>query len=77
MKYILDTHILLWWLGDDENLSLEIREKIINPDNIIYVSAINIWEIEIKKSLGKLKSPDIDEKVIEDCQFEQQELVNL
>ena len=71
MKYILDTHILLWWLSDNENLSLEIREKITNPDNIIYVSAISIWEIEIKKSLGKLRAPEIDVKIITACQFKE------
>ena len=71
MKYILDTHILLWWLSDSKNLSLKIREKITNPNNIIYVSAISIWEIEIKKSLGKLQAPEIDVKIITACQFKE------
>jgi PIN domain nuclease of toxin-antitoxin system len=71
MKYILDTHVLLWWLNGSANLSLEIQEKITNPDNIVYVSAVNVWEIEIKKSLGKLEAPAIDEKIIRDCNFEE------
>ncbi len=71
MKFILDTHILLWWLADDKKLSLQIREIITDPKNIIYVSSINIWEIEIKKSLGKLQAPEIDSEIIAKCQFEE------
>lgn len=71
MKYILDTHILLWWLSDSKNLSLKIREKITNSDNIIYVSAVSIWEIEIKKSLRKLQTPEINAKIIANCQFQE------
>ncbi|MBY0580897.1 MAG: type II toxin-antitoxin system VapC family toxin [Rickettsiales bacterium] len=71
MKFILDTHILLWWLVDDKKLSFQTKEIITDSKNIIYVSSVNIWEIEIKKSLGKLKAPEIDSKIIADCQFEE------
>ena len=71
MKFILDTHILLWWLADDKKLPLQIREIITDPKNIVYVSSINIWEIEIKKSLGKLEAPEIDLEIIAKCQFEE------
>jgi PIN domain nuclease of toxin-antitoxin system len=71
MKFILDTHTLLWWLADDKKLSFQIREIITDSKNIVYVSSVNIWEIEIKKSLGKLKAPEIDSKIIADCQFEE------
>ena len=50
MKFILDTHILLWWLVDDKKLSFQTKEIITDSKNIIYVSSVNIWEIEIKKS---------------------------
>jgi PIN domain nuclease of toxin-antitoxin system len=71
VKFILDTHILLWWLADDKRLSLQTREIITNPKNIVYVSSVNIWEIEIKKSLGKLEAPEIDSKIVAECQFEE------
>lgn len=58
MKLLLDTHILLWWLGDDERLSLELRAVITNPEHFIFVSAASVWEMSIKKSLGKLSVPD-------------------
>ncbi len=64
MKYLLDTHALLWWLEDNPTLSSKAR-KIISLDNsIIYVSSVSAWEIAIKKSLGKLKAPDNLDEVV-------------
>lgn len=54
MSFLLDTHILLWFLANDSKLSNQVREVIINPKNLIFVSAISAWEISIKQSLGKL-----------------------
>ena len=56
--YLIDTHILLWWLSNDKKLVKKIRDLIANPDNQILVSAVTVWEIVIKKSLNKLKAPD-------------------
>lgn len=56
--YIIDTHILLWWLEDPAQLSEEAQAIIGNPDNIIWVSVASIWEISIKVKLGKLEIPD-------------------
>ena len=63
MNILLDTHMLIWALEDNLRLSKESRELIINPDNLVFVSAASVWEISIKKSLGKLQTPDnlIDE----------------
>lgn len=58
MKFLLDTHILIWWLMNDSNLSSEIRLTIENPKNTIFVSSISAWEIAIKKAIGKLQAPD-------------------
>lgn len=55
MKYLLDTHVFLWWLQDDPLLALEAREVIADPRSIICVSAASFWEIAIKKKLGKIK----------------------
>ncbi len=55
MKYLLDTHILLWVLFEDEKLSEEVRDAIRNPDNEIYVSTITYWEISLKYSIGKIE----------------------
>ena len=48
MKYLLDTHIFLWSLNNDWKLKSIIKEILINPENIIYVSVSSAWEIGIK-----------------------------
>ncbi len=57
MNFLLDTHILLWFLANDSKLSGQVREVITNPNNLIFVSTISAWEISIKQSLGKLIAP--------------------
>lgn len=49
MKLLLDTHILLWALTNDEKLSSETRKLIANTDNEIYYSILSLWEIELKR----------------------------
>ena len=58
MKLLLDTHILLWWLADDFALPDLARTAIADPDNVVSVSAVSLWEIAIKRRLGKLDIPD-------------------
>lgn len=53
MRLLLDTHIFLWWLKDDKNLSKQAREFIIDAEQI-YISSASIWEAAIKIKLGKL-----------------------
>lgn len=58
MSFLLDTHILLWFLENDSKLSNQVREVITNPENFIFVSAVSAWEISIKQFLGKLIAPN-------------------
>lgn len=55
MRLLLDTNIFLWCVLDDIKLTKKAREMIINAEER-YVSSASIWEIAIKKSLGKLDS---------------------
>ena len=57
MKLLLDTHALLWFLGNDPQLSACGRQNIENPAHKKFVSAASLWEIAIKLSLEKLKLP--------------------
>ena len=68
--FLLDTHVILWCLTNDKKLPKYIFEKIINPDNKVFVSTVSAWEIVIKKSLGKLECPDDIESVIEENGFD-------
>ena len=54
MKYLLDTHTLLWFLKGDKKLSDGARQLIDNPHNVKFLSIASLWEIAIKVSLGKL-----------------------
>lgn len=54
MNLLLDSHAFLWWLADDQRLSVRARKAITDPTNIVLVSAASIWEIAIKASLGRL-----------------------
>ncbi len=64
MRLLLDTHILLWWLADSPSLPEQARGLIADPGNAVFVSAVSLWEIWLKQSLGKLKlPPDFEEKL--------------
>ena len=54
MKYLLDTHILLWFLTDDKKLSRRARQLIESSSNESFLSIVSLWEIAIKTGLGKL-----------------------
>lgn len=54
IKYLLDTHILLWWLFDDPKLDSLCRDIIRNPSHQIFVSSASAWEIATKYRIGKL-----------------------
>jgi PIN domain nuclease of toxin-antitoxin system len=57
-RLLVDTHVVLWWLADDPALSPTARDAIADPTNEPLVSAASVWEIAIKRSLGKLTTPD-------------------
>jgi PIN domain nuclease of toxin-antitoxin system len=58
VRLLLDTHILLWWLGNDATLSPTAAALIRDPENMVFVSAVSLWEVWLKQSLGKLRLPD-------------------
>jgi PIN domain nuclease of toxin-antitoxin system len=58
LRLILDTHILLWWWDDSSKLSGALRDLIADPDHEVFVSAVSIAEIAVKKSIGRLVVDD-------------------
>jgi len=60
MNLLLDTHVFLWAVDNNPNLSPVAREAIVDGGNIVYVSAASAWEISIKRGIGKLKIPESD-----------------
>lgn len=53
MKLLLDTQILLWAAGEPERLSTTARKLLENPRNELVFSAASLWEIAIKRTLGR------------------------
>jgi PIN domain nuclease of toxin-antitoxin system len=54
LRLLLDTHTLVW--AADKRLDAEARKAIEETAEAVFVSAATIWEIEIKRALGKLKT---------------------
>ena len=57
MRILLDTHIALWAIADDSRLKPAARALIQAPDNLVAVSAASVWEIGIKRALGRGEMP--------------------
>lgn len=69
MRLLLDTHALLWWRDASPRLSGKAADAIGDGANEIIVSSATLWEIVIKRSLGKLRFPDDLEEVIREEEF--------
>jgi PIN domain nuclease of toxin-antitoxin system len=65
MNILLDTHVLIWALENNPELSDGARNSITRARNMVFVSSISIWEIAIKKNLDKLETPDNLQEEIE------------
>ena len=57
MNLLLDTHALLWWLGDPDRLPGRVRQTLSDPHNTVHVSAASAREIAIKVAVGRLSVP--------------------
>ena len=66
---MLDTHVLLWWRDAAASLSLRARSEITDGANEVFVSIASLWEITIKRSLGKLRFLDDLETVLQEEGF--------
>jgi PIN domain nuclease of toxin-antitoxin system len=58
LKLLLDTHAALWFLSGDDRLGGNARRHLTDDSNRVLLSAAVVWEIAIKRSLGKLEVPD-------------------
>ena len=56
MKLLLDTHALLWVLGDPDRMRPETLRTLADDYNTVSVSVVSLWEIVIKRRIGKLQA---------------------
>jgi len=57
VRYLLDTHVFIWWAIEDPRLPADMLDAIGDPANQLYLSAASTWEMMIKSGLGKLRLP--------------------
>lgn len=64
MRFLLDTSVWLWSVGQPERLNQATSDLLLDPRHELYFSAASIWEIAIKVSLGRLQLPESIHTVI-------------
>lgn len=70
MRLLLDTHVLLWAISEPKKLTPKIIELITDINNFIFVSCGSLWELQIKKALGKIILPEEFITSLEQCGYE-------
>ncbi|HKQ08234.1 MAG TPA: type II toxin-antitoxin system VapC family toxin [Blastocatellia bacterium] len=55
MKLLLDTHTFIWWANEPEKLSEKVAAACQDSSNMLILSVVSVWEMQIKMQLGKLK----------------------
>ena len=58
MKLLLDTHAALWLLSGDERLGEDAKRQLTDDTNRVLLSAAVVWEVAVKRALGKVTVPD-------------------
>jgi len=57
MRFLIDTHILLWLLAGSTRISTDLARTLADTQNTVFISTASTWEIAIKVALGKLALP--------------------
>lgn len=70
MKLLLDTHVWLWWMGEPDRLASGTHAAIASPTHLVVVSAASVWEVAIKRRVGKLRFEDDPVAAVERGGFE-------
>ena len=78
MKYLIDTHILIWLAVSPDEISKNVFKIIENPQNDVYISTVSFWEIAIKLSIKKLDLQELEiSDLIKICQDQNIKIVQL
>jgi PIN domain nuclease of toxin-antitoxin system len=64
MQYLLDTHVMIWWITSDQRLSTKAMDLISSHRNLLYWSVASSWEVAIKYQLGRLVFDALPETLI-------------
>lgn len=69
MRLLLDSHVLLWALMDVQKLGAIARGAIASPDNEVFISAVSMWELALKREKGTLRTPNDLTTIVEQRGF--------
>ena len=58
MRVLIDTHVMLWTLDRTDLVGKAAFDILASPDTRRVVSVVSLWEVAIKRRLGKLSAPD-------------------
>jgi PIN domain nuclease of toxin-antitoxin system len=76
VRFLLDTHTLIWWMTDDRRLSKTAHSLIAERDNVSLVSAVSAWEIATKVRLGRLPAAaDLAQSFVADVTRERMDIL--
>ncbi|HEY3999273.1 MAG TPA: type II toxin-antitoxin system VapC family toxin [Candidatus Xenobia bacterium] len=64
MRYLLDTSVFLWFIGEKRRIPARVRHHLTEPDAELFLSVVSLWEILVKFDLGKLPLPDAANRYI-------------
>ena len=70
MDLLIDTHVFIWWDGATSRLGKQAGELISAPDNRVFISAASVWEIAIKRRLGRIAFKGVIAEAVRANDFE-------
>jgi PIN domain nuclease of toxin-antitoxin system len=68
MRILLDTHVFLWYISNDQKLPRFAYDAIRDKSNDVYLSVVSVWEIVVKHQIGKLPLPGPAYEYVQDRQ---------
>ncbi len=74
--FLLDTHTLLWFLFNNDQISDKAKKTICEADQV-FVSIASLWEIAIKQSIGKLEIDESIEKIASVCRDKDIQIIGI
>lgn len=77
MKILLDTHMIIWSLTNDPQLPYTARSLISDPENMMIISTVSLWEIAIKNQKNPAKCPYHEDRILEYCAAAGYEILNI
>ena len=67
MTILMDTHVIIWALTNDPQLSAHARTILSDPDTIVVVSAVSLWEIAVKNQKAPHLCPYHEKEILDYC----------